>query len=173
MVSLVVWIWQYQEPETNKCREPRRQKKSNQFRLNFLPCQKHISLFPNAHSIFPSSSFAKQLKKKIWVSQKVLQLLHSFIQNVHLFLRWNKLDLHLVFVKYFDILKVFKGLEILLLGYTASSSSWTLIGQSHLFVVLSSSRHWSSDQTWLNSGIHQDCHGCQLMFLLSILTNTR
>ena len=26
MINQVVWIWQYQEPETNKCRKSRRQK---------------------------------------------------------------------------------------------------------------------------------------------------
>ena len=64
MINQVIWIWQYQEPETNKCRKSRCQK-SNQNNLGFLALPKHISLFPTAHSIFPSSSLNIFFKKKI------------------------------------------------------------------------------------------------------------
>ena len=52
MINLVVWIWQYQESETYKYRESRCQKWNQD---SLLPFQKHIYLFPTAHSIFPLS----------------------------------------------------------------------------------------------------------------------
>ena len=54
MINQVVWIWQYQEPETNRYRKSRRQK-WNQNNLGFLAQPKTHLLFPTAHSIFPSS----------------------------------------------------------------------------------------------------------------------
>ena len=55
MINLVVWIWQYQESETNKYRESRRQnKKKNILWFLALP-KKQISLWPSAHFIFSSA----------------------------------------------------------------------------------------------------------------------
>ena len=51
MINQVVWIWQYQEPETNKCRKSRRQK-LNQNNLGFL-------VLPNTH--LPASNRAFHL----------------------------------------------------------------------------------------------------------------
>ena len=62
LINLDVGIWEYQVPATNKYTHD----VSNGIKtiLTFLPCQKHISLFPIAHSIFPSSWLNIVLAKK-------------------------------------------------------------------------------------------------------------
>ena len=52
MNNLVVWIWKFQESETNKC--PTSEIQNKTFSA-FLPCQKQNSLLPTVHSIFFSS----------------------------------------------------------------------------------------------------------------------
>ena len=52
MINQVVWIWQYQEPETNKCRKSRRQK-WNQNNLGFLVLPKtHLPVSNRAFHLF-------------------------------------------------------------------------------------------------------------------------
>ena len=52
MINQVVWIWQYQEPETNKCRKSRRQK-WNPNNLGFLVLPKtHLPVSNRAFHLF-------------------------------------------------------------------------------------------------------------------------
>ena len=62
-INLVVWIWQYQESETNKYRPGVRNKNTSLYA--FLHCQKQSSLFPSEHSIFSSSRLNIFLKNMI------------------------------------------------------------------------------------------------------------
>ena len=84
MINQVIWIWQYQEPEKNKCRKSRRQK-SNQNNLGFLALPKHISLFPTTHSIFPSSSlniFFLSIYQSVYLS------IYSFMSQMNYRKTW-------------------------------------------------------------------------------------
>ena len=70
MINLVVWIWQYQESETNKYRESRRQKYKKHNIFGFLALPKTKALLPSANAIFFSSRLNIFFRKK--ASAKVI-----------------------------------------------------------------------------------------------------
>ena len=55
MINLVVWIWQYQESETNNTANLDVRNKKNITFSDSLHCQKTKALLPSANSIFSSS----------------------------------------------------------------------------------------------------------------------